>query len=173
MSVFEERLNEIEAEISRYSCDPLRGVLLVDGQEIRGHNHGHEGHVYRAHFVCGVIIVEHRLIWRLCHGSWPRHEIDHINGCCEDNRIENLRDVTHGINMRNKRRYKRQRSLPPGIYSNLCHGSRVERYRAQVGIGGGRPSWKSKFVDTIEEAVAIRQAMLERHGYSERHCVEV
>jgi hypothetical protein len=49
------------------------------------------GHMWRAH----------RLAWRISHGHWPDHEIDHINGMKDDNRLANLRDVTHSENMRN------------------------------------------------------------------------
>lgn len=47
--------------------------------------------------------LEHRLVWVFCHGDWPKNDIDHINGDKQDNRIENLRDVTHSVNRQNNR----------------------------------------------------------------------
>ena len=43
----------------------------------------------------------HRLAWLYVHGVWPRHEIDHINGVRDDNRISNLREATKLQNMQN------------------------------------------------------------------------
>ena len=42
---------------------------------------------------------EHRVVWCLCKGEWPNRDIDHINRIKDDNRIENLRLVSHTENM--------------------------------------------------------------------------
>ena len=43
----------------------------------------------------------HRLIWKLHYGVDPGPCLDHINRFKSDNRIENLREVTHSENLRN------------------------------------------------------------------------
>lgn len=49
----------------------------------------------------------HRIIWKLHHGDIPRgYEIDHINMDKSDNRIENLRLLTHRNNIRAARALK-------------------------------------------------------------------
>tara|TARA_R110000822_G_C15114165_1_gene473280 strand:- start:43 stop:543 length:501 start_codon:yes stop_codon:yes gene_type:complete len=56
----------------------------------------------------------HRLIWVYVHGQIT-HEIDHINGIRDDNRLCNLREVTHQQNMMNRVRNKSKNQLR-GIY---------------------------------------------------------
>lgn len=54
--------------------------------------------VYREVKIDGMCFKEHRVIWAMHNNAWPKHEIDHINHIKDDNRIENLRDVTARIN---------------------------------------------------------------------------
>ena len=46
-------------------------------------------------------VLMHRAAWALYYGRWPS-EIDHLNGIKTDNRIENLREVSHGENDQNR-----------------------------------------------------------------------
>lgn len=51
----------------------------------------------------GHTILNHRVIWAILKREDPlNYQIDHINGNKSDNKIKNLRKVTHGQNMRNK-----------------------------------------------------------------------
>lgn len=43
----------------------------------------------------------HRVVWLLNIGDWPTNFIDHINGIPDDNRLDNLRDVTIEENNQN------------------------------------------------------------------------
>lgn len=51
--------------------------------------------------VDGRLYYAHRLAWLWVTGEWPKGEVDHIDGDCANNRIENLRDVTHSTNKQN------------------------------------------------------------------------
>lgn len=48
----------------------------------------------------------HRVAWFLYHGEWPEDQIDHINRVKTDNRIDNLRCVSHQENQMNKTKGK-------------------------------------------------------------------
>lgn len=52
-------------------------------------------------YVDGRTLASHRVVWLWNYGAWPQNDIDHINGNRKDNRIENLRDVPHVVNMAN------------------------------------------------------------------------
>ena len=56
---------------------------------------------YRQVGIDGKLLYVHRVAWFLYCGVWPEGEIDHINGDKLDNRIENLRDVSHRENQQN------------------------------------------------------------------------
>lgn len=58
---------------------------------------------YRTIKLNRVAYPAHRLAWFIYYGVWPLGYIDHINGIRSDNRIENLRDGDHSLNMQNKR----------------------------------------------------------------------
>lgn len=85
----------------------------------------------------------HRLIWLLHHGYLPEHDIDHINRDVLDNRITNLRDVSHVCNMRNKDNPKNNTSGVKGVYfvktdnkwaARIAHNGRIYslgRYRSK------------------------------------------
>lgn len=59
---------------------------------------------YRQIRIDGRLTLAHRLAWLYVHDAWPVGEIDHKNGIRDDNRISNLRDVSHVVNMQNSRK---------------------------------------------------------------------
>jgi len=71
----------------------LAGTLTKDGYVMLSAN--------------GAKVFAHRAAWLLMHNTWPKAEIDHINGVRNDNRIENLRDVSPSVNQQNVRRARR------------------------------------------------------------------
>lgn len=57
---------------------------------------------YRLIRVDGRLYGAHRLAWFYTSGTWPIHQIDHINGNRADNRLENLRQATVSENRVNR-----------------------------------------------------------------------
>ena len=138
----------------------LRELLLYDPET--GHfswrdkrksgisRHGFAGFIikgkYRGLNIDGVRYMVHRLAWLYVHGEWPHGDIDHINGIPHDNRIENLRDVSHRTNSENRRHGRNG-----GLIGTAFH-KHSGRWRAIIGAN-------SKYItlgyfDTAEEAHA-------------------
>lgn len=115
------------------------------------------GRIYRRHYNA------HRVIWALHYGKWPDHVIDHINGDCGDNRIENLRDVPHRSNMKNAKRSVSNSSGRTGV----TYHSKNKRYIAFI-----KANYISKHLGsfkTFDEAVAARVAAEGELGFHENH----
>lgn len=60
-----------------------------------------DAHGYSRIWLNGMSHKCHRLAWLYVYGEWPHNHIDHINGVRHDNRIANLRDVSHSVNLQN------------------------------------------------------------------------
>jgi hypothetical protein len=58
----------------------------------------------------------HRVVWALVTGSWPKAQIDHINGNTSDNRISNLREASSVENARNQKRHCTNISGRTGVH---------------------------------------------------------
>ena len=86
---------------------------------------------YRAIRINGVIYREHRLAWFYVNGVWPI-VIDHKNRIKNDNRIENLRSVTHVDNGKNVAIKKSNTSGFTGVYWS----SRESKWIARAKING-------------------------------------
>ncbi len=70
---------------------------------------------YKVGAIFGRTYLAHRVIWLREFGCWPLGQIDHVNGVKDDNRITNLRDVSHIENGKNVKRSTRNSSGVTGI----------------------------------------------------------
>ena len=86
----------------RYKYIPETGQLIniKTGKENKSASAGGR---YKAVMIDGLMIYVHKLVWMM-HNNWiePDGVIDHINRDSLDNRIENLRVVSHTENMVNR-----------------------------------------------------------------------
>jgi len=70
----------------------------------------------------------HRLIWVYVYGQIS-NQIDHINGVRDDNRLCNLREVTHQQNMMNRQKHKSSNKFR-GVYAS----PNKRRWIAQISV---------------------------------------
>ena len=82
----------------------------------------------------GRLYRSNRLAWLYVNGSWPVNHIDHIDGNTANDRIENLRDVTHSLNMQNVTKARRNNESS-GLLGVSRHGT---GWRAYINCNGKR-----------------------------------
>ena len=101
---------------------------------------------YRQACIKNVSIYLHVVAWYLHHGKWPLGVVDHINGDRSDNRIDNLRVVSHAENIQNQRRANKRNKL-----SALgCSLAENGRFRSAIRFSG--KTYCLGTFDTVEEA---------------------
>lgn len=103
----------------------------------------------------------HRIIWLITYGRWPIGQIDHINGVRDDNRIENLREVSVQDNQRNSHLRIDNTSGVTGVVRD--HGG----WRARIKVDGKRINLG--FFKTFEEAVSARKRGESHFGFHPNH----
>lgn len=94
-----DMINEVA---NRYTYDPINGGLINNKTGMQNKSVA-SGGKYKVIMLLGRSTYVHRIVWMM-HNNWeePSGVIDHINGNSLDNRIENLRNVTHTENMANR-----------------------------------------------------------------------
>ena len=91
----------------------------------------------------------HRLAWLYVYGSAPVEQIDHINGVRDDNRIQNLREVTFAGNSQNQRKSHVDSTYGLIGIDKLSHR---DLFRARINVCGKRRSLG--YFKTADEAHA-------------------
>lgn len=91
---------------------------------------GDEAASLNSRYLCVMIHYKsyliHRIIYKMCHKVEPPTYIDHINQIKTDNRLENLREIDNGHNVRRSANGK-------GVY---VEAGRKKKYRAMLQING-------------------------------------
>lgn len=113
--------------------------------------------------VFDVCYFAHRVAWALHYGVWPDGQIDHINGRQTDNRIGNLRAVTHRENGRNQKHHARNTSGVMGVHWHR----RLRKWWVRISVNGARVDL-GLFTD-FEAACEARRTAEKEYGYHENH----
>lgn len=119
---------------------------------------------YRLIGINGVLYQAHRVAFAYHKGRWPTDQIDHINGIRDDNRIENLREVGHLENHRNKK-------MPTTNTSGLCGVMWIRdrcKWRADIFFSKRKPVYLGTFDNLLDAAAARKSAEL-KFGFHENH----
>ena len=106
----------------------------------------------------------HRVVMLMCYGFYGEGlEVDHINHVRNDNRLVNLRFVTHRGNMRNKSVSSKSTTGVTGV-SFLKAG---KKYIAQIGVN--RKLIYLGIFATLEEAAAARAEANLKFNFHNNH----
>lgn len=158
----QDRLKEL------LSYDPKTGIFRWRVYRSQGARAGDIAGGYIGKGYLGICVDNkayraHRLAFLYVYGRFPAHTIDHINQVKDDNRIDNLRDVTNGENQMNAKKYRNNTSGITGVY--WC--KRRERWKARIGVKGTLIHLGS-FLD-IEDAKKVRSQAKIKYNYHFNH----
>ena len=106
----------------------------------------------------------HRVVMLMCYGFCGEGlEVDHINHVRNDNRLVNLRFVTHRGNMRNQSVSGKNTSGVTGVYFSKAK----KKYIAQIKVD--RKVMHLGMFDTLEEAAAARAEANLKFNFNNNH----
>ena len=120
-------------------------------------------HGYRMGRVNYARVSAHRVIWAMVNGEWPVDQIDHINGVRDDNRIENLREVSTQENLRNQKVRSTNTSGKTGVYRR----GKTSAWYAQIVVSG-----KCIHIGTFSDknlAIEARKDADSDYGFHQNH----
>jgi len=117
---------------------------------------------YRQIGINGRLYGTSRLVWFYAKGEWPIF-IDHINHIRTDNRLINLRSVSHAENNKNQSKRSDNTSGVTGV----CWHKKHKKWCAQIRVNG-KQIYLGSFTD-LADAVTARAAAKVEYGYHPNH----
>ncbi|WP_447547032.1 HNH endonuclease, partial [Salmonella enterica] len=111
---------------------------------------------YMFFIIDGKKYLAHRLAFLLVHGRYPDGVIDHINGVRNDNRIENLRDVSQGQNTKNVKVSLARKMKFAGYHFDSSTGlwaaeAKVKRKRYHLGRFNSKEEAHQAYLDFMKK----------------------
>lgn len=104
-------------KLDRFSSKRLRAAQdsVAGSRKLRGH--------WQVK-LNGKLLLTHRVVWELVNGPLQDGEqIDHIDQDPTNNKVENLRKVSHTLNMRNRPKLRTNSSGTTGVHSCDVRGN--------------------------------------------------
>lgn len=93
----------------------------------------------------------HRIAWYIYYGEWPKSQIDHIDRNKQNNKIDNLRDVTQSVNQFNSGARKDSSTGHRGI----CWNKKRQKWQVRIQVNGKRK--ELGFFKDINDAISKRK----------------
>lgn len=121
------------------------------------------GYRYRVIRIDGKTNLAHRLAWLYETGSFPDHDIDHINHDRSDNRICNLRAATRAENCRNRGYSPRNTSGHIGV----AYDKARDKWTSRLFFNGKQVHFGRH--ETKSNAVCARKNAEKEYGFHENH----
>ena len=140
-------LGDCKAWNTKYSCKPA-GCLNGKG--------------YCQLPVNGIKYLAHRIIYFMFHGIMPDF-IDHIDGNRANNKIDNLRSVTHSENLKNSKLYSTNTSGFTGVY--WCNTSK--KWKSTIKVDG--KAVHLGCFDSVRDAADARLDAGIKYGFHANH----
>lgn len=167
----DEITQELALRCLRY--DPLTGVLRHRERsdrseswnaryagEVAGGKDGSAG--YLKIKVNGQQILQHRLIWLMQTGEWPE-QIDHIDRDRENNKWENLREVSQATNNHNRKYYTKSTTFIPSGHKGVSFNRSSGKWAARRICGGQHDQRRlGQYSDLNDAIYAVRQDLEDR-----------
>ena len=132
-----KKLPPIDFLMARFEYQPDSGDLfykLSCGNKKKGQQAGFKSRKgYKKVSINNSHYFVHRLAWLMFYGVEPKETIDHINGDRLDNRISNLRELSHSVNSslqhEHLRKVCKKRTKYVGVYWNESRRKWQAQYR--------------------------------------------
>ena len=151
---------EIVRELFDYDADvgKLSWKKLTPLREKKGGVVGYKHCMgYQAVSILGEEYLVHRIIWLWNYGYMPEHVIDHIDKDKQNNKLNNLREVTTQCNIRNSKLCKKNTSGVKGVSWYGRDNVWVSYIKVSRGVKSlGR---YKDFVDAVAARLAGEQAL--------------
>lgn len=160
-SLTQDLLNEL------FEYNPKTGVMI---RKISRGNNAKAGSIVGTVNGQGYLMVSingkgwrvHHILWCMTYGYIP-HKLDHENQNKQDNRLDNLREVTTTENNRNMPKPRHNTSGVVGVYFNKANS----KWRAFVHLEN-----KAKCLGSFKtkaEAIEARLEANKKYGFHENH----